>query len=134
MDAAEFKHRFLPFLQVMSSSLSLDNISSLSMIRTSESFSDLNAELNNGGAQHPQQQQQQQQQLSGPPRRGLSHSTSLRLFPSSSSSSSALTGGSTSAAAAASLGLTSSSPMRDDEAGNKPFGLGKSFWEFCMAI
>ena len=108
-------HFFFTF-QVMSSSLSLDNISSLSMIRTSESFSDLNAELNNGQQQQPQQQQPQQQPQqpqSSSMRRGLSHSTSLRLFPSSAS------------ATAASLGLTSSSPMRDDDAGNKPFGLGR---------
>ena len=89
----------------MSSSMTFDNLSSLAQMKSSESFSDLNAELNN-----PNQQQPSSTDAS---------STNGSQAPSSFTSSGIRSSRSTHS------GLGSMASKADDNLNNKPFGLGK---------
>ena len=87
--------------------MSFDNLSSLSNMKTSESFSDLNAELNN-----PNQQQSNPTESSTPSSaQGVSNFTPCNSIGRSTRSTLS--------------GLGNMNGRGEDGINNKPFGLGK---------
>ena len=95
------------FLQIMSGSMSFDNLSSLSLMRTSESFSDLNAELS-GAASSSR----------APARSSLA---SLRSTPATAAQTTT-----TSLTNPTAIGSASAAEECNNNINNKPFGLGET--------
>jgi hypothetical protein len=103
------------FLQIMSGSMSFDNLSSLSLMRTSESFSDLNAELS-GAASSSR----------APARSSLA---SLR-----STTATAAQTTTTSLTNPTAIGSASAAEECNNNINNKPFGLGETIKDIFITV
>ena len=104
------------YFQIMSGSMSFDNLSSLSLMRTSESFSDLNAELSGAGGGSSSGRAPGRSSLSG-----------LRATggQAGANNSSTITSTSSSATAATGAEECNNNNNSSSNNNNKPFGLGE---------